>query len=184
MIKKNWFWYLIIVIFIIAFLKDCDGKKVKTVTVRETVKVTDTFTNTVIQKVPKVVYIERLKTIKKDTIIYKDKADSTTIQANQYTTTLKSNKATAELQITTTGELLNVSGIITFPKVEKTTTITKIKDKSGLYIYGQIPINNIASPEVGVLIQVRNKMFISTGVQYNNLSQQLDYKVGVGIKIW
>jgi hypothetical protein len=34
------------------------------------------------------------------------------------------------------------------------------------------------------LFQVKNKFFISTGAQYNHLSQQLDYKVGVGIKIW
>jgi hypothetical protein len=130
-------------------------------------------------------YIEKIKTVKgKDSIIIQNVPSENTTTANQYETKIQSNEASADLQITTTGELLNVSGIITFPKVEKTTTITKIKDKSGLYIYGQLPINNIASPEVGVLIQVRNKMFISTGVQYNNLSRQLDYKVGVGVKIW
>jgi hypothetical protein len=27
-------------------------------------------------------------------------------------------------------------------------------------------------------------MFISTGAQFNHLSQQIDYKVGIGVKIW
>ena len=178
----------IIIGFIVAFavLKQCEGKPrtiTKTVTKIETIY--DTINTVSIKEIPKKVYIEKIKTVKgKDSIIIQNVPSENTTTANQYETKIQSNEASADLQITTTGELLNVSGIITFPKVEKTTTITKIKDKSGLYIYGQLPINNIASPEVGVLIQVRNKMFISTGVQYNNLSRQLDYKVGVGVKIW
>jgi len=115
--------------------------------------------------------------------VYKDKPSETTIEASQFEVELLSNDASATLTITA-NELYDVQGVITYPRIETTTETIKIRDASGLYVYGQIPINNIASPEVGVLIQVRNKMFISTGVQYNNLSQQLDYKVGVGIKIW
>jgi len=184
--KINIWWVVVGVIIAFAILKQCESEPrvvVKTKTVTKIV--TDTINTVTIKEIPKKVYIEKIKTVKgKDSIIIQNVPSENTTTANQYKTKIQSNEASADLQITTTVELLNVSGIITFPKVEKTTTITKIKDKSGLYIYGQIPINNIASPEVGVLIQVRNKMFISTGVQYNNLSQQLDYKVGVGIKIW
>jgi len=77
-----------------------------------------------------------------------------------------------------------VQGVITYPRIETTTETIKIRDASGLFIYGNLPINNIQSPEVGVLFQIKNKLFISTGSQYNHLSQQLDYKVGLGVKIW
>ena len=184
--KINIWWVVVGAIIAFAILKQCESEPrvvVKTKTVTKIV--TDTINTVTIKEIPKKVYIEKIKTVKgKDSIIIQNVPSENTTTANQYKTKIQSNEASADLQITTTGELLNVSGIITFPKVEKTTTITKIKDKSGLYIYGQLPINNIASPEVGVLIQVRNKMFISTGVQYNNLSRQLDYKVGVGVKIW
>ena len=175
----------IIIGFIVAFavLKQCEGKPrtiTKTVTKIETIY--DTINRVSIKEIPKKVYIEKTK--KGDTVVvYKDKPSETTIEASQFEVELLSNDASATLTITA-NELYDVQGVITYPRIETTTETIKIRDASGLYVYGQIPINNIASPEVGVLIQVRNKMFISTGVQYNNLSQQLDYKVGVGIKIW
>ena len=114
--------------------------------------------------------------------MYVNKADSTTIAANEFKAKLTSNNATADLKILTTGELLSVTGKIT-PQ-EKRITTTKIKDKSGLYIYGMLPLNKTVSPEVGALYQLRNKMFISGGVQYNDLTKSIDFKVGIGIKIF
>jgi hypothetical protein len=182
MIKKNWFWYLIIVIFIIAFLKDCGGEKIKTVTVIETVKVTDTFTNTVIQKVPKTVYIERLKTIKSDTIIYKEKADSTTIQANQYTTKLESNNATADLLITTSGELFDVQGTITYKQENKTTTITKKIPSSGAYLSAQIGLVGTPSYGVGLDFQIR-KVIIGGFANYLPMNGGINAGVKIGFKL-
>lgn len=169
-----------------ALIKQCEGEpKVVTKTVTKVIKVHDTITEVKIKEVPKTVYVEKIKTVKgKDSIIYKDKPSETTIIAKQYNTELKSNEASAKLKITTSGELLDVKGTITYPEKETITTITKIKDKSGLYLYGGLPINNVSSPELGVLFQVRNKMFISGSAQYNALSQQIDYKIGLGIKIW
>ena len=180
---KNWFWYLIVIIFIIAFLKDCDGKKVKTVTVIETVTVTDTIINTVIQKVPKTVYIERLKTIKgKDTIIFKDRPTDSTIQANQYKTTLESNNATADLIVTTTGELLDLSGTINYKQENKTTTITKKIPSSGAYLSAQIGLVGTPSYGIGLDFQIK-KVIIGGFANYLPMNGGINAGVKVGFKL-
>ena len=183
--KINIWWVVALGIVLFIVMRSCEGKPrtiTKTVTKIETIY--DTINNTIIKEIPKKVYVQKVITKKgKDSIIYKNIKDENTITSSQFEVELLSNDASATLTITA-NELYDVQGVITYPRIETTTETIKIRDASGLYVYGQIPINNIASPEVGVLIQVRNKMFISTGVQYNNLSQQLDYKVGVGIKIW
>ena len=174
--------------FIILFsvFKQCD-RDIKTITKTETVIkwkekiVTETIIDTVFKKV----YVQKIKTVKgKDSLIYKDKPSENTITANEYKAEVKTDSAIAKLNIVTTGELLDVTGVITYPEKETITTITKIKDKSGFYIYGALPINNITSPEVGVLFQVRNKVFVSAGVQLNNITKQPDLKVGIGIKLF
>lgn len=182
---KNWIWYIIGIIIIIVLVKQCEGEPrtiVKTKT--EYIKVTDTVTNTIIQEVPKTVYVERTKTIKgKDSIIYKNKPSETTIKANQYQAEIQSNNASADLQITTTGELLDVQGTINYTKEIKTIETTKIRDASGLFIYTNMPVNSI-QPEVGALYQFKNKMFISAGAQYNSFTKSADLKIGLGIKIF
>ena len=135
----------IVAAFIIMFalIKQCEGEpKVVTKTVTKVIKVHDTITEVKIDTFYTQVYIDKVKTVKgKDSIIYKDKPSETTTTAKQYNTTLKSNEASAELKITTSGELLDVSGVITYPKKETTTTITKTRDASGFYIYASMPIS-------------------------------------------
>lgn len=181
-------WHIIVFSFVaLAFIDQCsDHGQPKVITKTKTVVEwkTDTITKTVIKEVPKTVYIEKVKTVKgKDSIIYKDKPTDTTIQANQYDTTLKSDSATAKLQITTTGELLDVKGSITYPSIEKTIETIKIRDNSGFFIYGSMPVNGNISPEIGGLYQFRNKIMIGTGVQYNNFTQKPDVKVTLGIRL-
>jgi len=184
-LKRNIIYIIIGFIVAFAVLKQCESKPrtiTKTVTKIETIY--DTINNTIIKEIPKKVYIEKTKTIKgKDSIIYKDKPSENTITSSQFEVELLSNDASAMLTITA-NELYDVQGVITYPRIETTTETIKIRDASGLFIYGNLPINNIQSPEVGVLFQIKNKLFISTGAQYNHLSQQLDYKVGLGVKIW
>lgn len=182
---KNWIWYIVGIIIIIVLVKQCEGEPrtiVKTKT--EYIKVTDTVTNTIIQEVPKEVFVERVITQKgKDSIVYRDAPTDSTITANQYDTKLESNNATADLKITTTGELLDVQGTIDYTKEIKTIETTKIRDASGLYIYGNMPVNSV-QPEVGVLYQFKNKMFVSAGAQYNEFTKSADLKIGLGIKIF
>ena len=180
--------YVVIgLIIAFALCKQCEGEpKVVTNTVTKIVTKHDTINEVIIKEVPKTVYVEKVKTVKgKDSLIYVDKPNDSTITANQYTTTLKSNKASADLKITTTGELLDVQGVITYPKKETTTKITKTRDASGLYLYGSAPITAQAlTPELGLQFNIKNKMFVSSGVQYNNITNNLDIKVGIGLKIW
>ena len=181
---KHWIWYVIGIVFIIAFLKDCTGgEKVKTVTVIETVTVTDTITNTIIKEVPKTVYIERLKTVKgKDTIIYKDTPTDSTIQANQYKTTLESNNATADLTVTTTGELLDLTGTITYKQENKTTTITKKIPSSGAYLSTQIGLIGTPSYGVGLDFHVR-KVIIGGFANYLPMNGGVNAGIKIGFKL-
>ena len=174
--------------FAIAVLifRACESEpKIKIETKTITKIVTDTLRLKEIVEIEKPVYVERIKTLKgKDSIIYKDEPSETTITAKQFETKLDSNDAQAELIITSTGEVLDVQGVITYPKTETVTTITKIKDKGGVYLYGSIPINNFTTPEVGLMFQVRNKFGVMAGVQYNSLTNKPEIKAGILIKIF
>lgn len=181
---KNWHWYILSIILIIVLIRACEGEP-RTIIKEKTkyVKVTDTFLRTVISE-PKTVYVERYKTVKgKDSIIYVSKPNDSTTQANQYDTKLESNNATVNLQITTTGELLDVQGTINYTKEIKTIETTKIRDASGLFIYGSTSLNKI-EPEVGVLYQFKNKVFIKAGVELDNITNKPNYKVGFGVKVF
>jgi hypothetical protein len=175
--------------FIVAFalMKQCEGEpKVVTNTVTKVTKVHDTITKVKIDTFYSRVYVNKYVDKQGEkVIVYVDKPNDSTITANQYDTELQSNNAKAKLQITTTGELLDVQGIITYPKEETTTTITKTRDASGLYLYGSAPIIAQAlTPEIGLQFNIKNKMFISSGFQYNNLNNNLDVKVGIGVKLF
>jgi len=180
---KNWFIYLIAIVIIIVAVKQCEEKETKIETVIEYLKVTDTITKTIISE-PEKIYVERVKTLKgKDSIIYVDKKTSTAIQVNNYDTKLESNNASADLNIVTTGELLEVTGTINYTQENKTTTITEYKSKSGLFLYGKVPVSNFNSPEIGVLYQFKNSLIIGSGVQYNNFTQKPELTATIGIKI-
>ena len=55
--------------------------------------------------------------------------------------------------------------------------------KSGLFLYGKVPITNFNSPEIGVLYQFKNTLIIGAGAQYNNLTQAPEVTATIGIKI-
>ena len=182
---KDWFTYFLVIVLIIVLLKQCEGDE-RTVakTKIEYVKVTNTVTKTKIDTIFKKVYVNKYVDKQgENVIVYVDKPNDSTIEANKYNTTLLSNNATAELEITTTGELLDVQGVINYNQKQTTTETLKIRDASGFYIYANMPVNS-AQPEVGVLYQIKNKMFISAGAQYNQFTKSADLKVGLGVKIF
>lgn len=183
---KNTLYIIAGVIVIFALLNQCNGK-VKTVTKTETVIKwkTDTIRTTEIKEIDKPVYVERVKTIKgKDSIIFKDKPSETTTTAKQFKTKIESNEASADLLITSTGEVLDVQGVINYPEKETVTTITKTRDASGLFIYGSTPIDNFTSPEIGLMYQFKNKVGIMGSVQYNSITNKPEIKAGILIKLF
>ena len=170
-----------------VIVKACEQEP-KIVTKTETKIVTkhDTIHNFEIIDKPVKVYIERFKTLKgKDSIIYLKEPNGSEIEANSFKTVLSSNKAKADLNIVTTGELLDVKGVITYPEVTNTVTITKTKPQSGLFVFGAMPINaNVINPELGLMYQFKNSLMFTTSAQYNNFTKNPDIKIGIGIKIF
>lgn len=168
-------------------VKQCEKKpKVVTKTKIKYVKVIDTITKIEIQEVPKTVYVEKVKTVKgKDSIIYVDKPNDSTITANQYDTKLESNNATADLKITTTGQLLDVKGVINYTQENTTTTITKTVPQSGLFLYGKTSINPLVENiEVGLDYQFKNTFIVGASTSYNDLSKSVNFNVKVGFRIF
>ena len=180
---------LFVVLFIVltALLNQCQGVSNDNPVIVETdtiIKIkTDTVINTIINEVPKTVYVEKVKTIKgKDSIIYKDSPSETTITANQYETKIESNNAFADLNITTTGELLDVSGVITYPEKETTTTITNTVNSSGFYIYGSSSLQDF-TPELGVLYNFKSKAIIGLGGHIDQITKDLNVVGTIAIKL-
>lgn len=103
---------------------------------------------------------------------------------NKYPVTLKSNDATANLQVFTTGTLLDVEGVITYPEktITKETTITK--DASGLFLYAQTSmVPMLEQFQVGVDYVIKNKYIIGTSASYNTISTNGYVNLKVGFKL-
>jgi hypothetical protein len=169
-----------------TIVRQCEKEpKIVTKTVTKTITKRDTITKTIISE-PKTVYVKKYVNVKgEDKIVYLEKQDASATEAKEYNTILQSNKSTANIKITTTGELLDVSGTITYPEKENTITITKSRAKSGLFVYGTAPLNtNNISIEVGMAYQFKNTLMIIGGVQYNDFTKSADLKVGIGVKIF
>ena len=182
------YWYIIaIAILAVLLIIECqeDVPKTVTTTVIEYVTKTDTIIKTVISK-PKKVYITKIKRTKGiDSIIYVDRKAKEAIEVNQYDTTIKSNNATADLQITTTGELLDVQGVITWKEKITTVEVTKTINASGLFIYMGTSLNpTFDKIELGLDYQIRNKFLIGASVDYNNFTQNVNLNLKIGIKIF
>lgn len=186
-INKNIIGIVIGIITLLGLVKACENEpKIKVKTETKLITLYDTITRVKIDTIYTPVIIEKIKNIKGETkIVYIDTPSNTSIEAKQYDTSLKSNNAQADLQITTTGELLDVQGVIKYPKEIITKTITKTKDKSGLFIYGQVPVNqNNINIEAGAIYQFKNSIMVLGGVQYNQFTNSGDIKIGIGIKIF
>lgn len=179
--------YLITVVLAIFLMHKCSEEpEIITETVVKYKTVHDTIKQVEIQTeyIPK--YVTKVKTVKgKDSIVYvKDTTGIAVIKANEYKAEVKSNNATADLNILTTGELLDVSGVITYKEKETTTTITKTKHKSGLFIYSESAVNPVFErAAIGLDYQIKNKFIIGANVSYNNTVKQVYANVKVGFKI-
>ena len=186
-IKKYWL-HVVIIITLVVLLNRCGKSEptIKIVTETEYIDRVDTITRVVIKEVPTTVYLNRIKTIKgKDSIVYVKQFVKGTIKANQYETELQSNNATAKLKITTTGELLDVQGVISYK--EKVTTITKTieRNKSGLFLYAETSINPLSENiEVGLDYVIKNKFIIGTSASYNNVTKSINLNAKIGIKLF
>ena len=185
-VKIDLIWLIVAVVAVFALVKQCESEP-RVITKKETVVKwkTDTIKETEIIEKEKPVYVEKIKTVKGDcTLVYRDIPTQTTKEAKIYQTELKSDSATAKLDITSLGRILDVKGSITYPRIENTVETVKLKDKSGFYIYGQLPIQNLSNPEIGVQYNIRNTIFLSSGVQLDPITNNPNINVGIGVKIF
>lgn len=196
--KKNIIRFIVLVVLIIAIaflVKKREAQpKVITKTKVDYNKIVDSIKSTLISEKPKTVYIDTgsTKYIKgrevvrwRDSIVYVPVANDNTISANEYKTQLKSNNATADLKIVTTGELLDVTGTINYQEKETITTITKVKPQSGLFLYGETSTNPFFErAALGLDYQFKNTIIIGTSVSYNNVAKNVNFNVKLGIRIF
>jgi len=183
-LNSKWLYILIGVILIMVLIRVWN-KEPKIKTKIEYIQRTDTITKVEIKEVPTKVYVYKSKTLKgKDSIVYvkeKDTNNLPIIKANQFTTFLNSNNATADLKITTTGELLDVQGVIHYK--EKIKTIKEFKNNSGLFIYGQTN-TRLDTYGVGLDYVIKNKIIIGAGVNYNTQFESTSVNFKVGIRVF
>lgn len=185
-LKNNWFVYLLVIALTFALIKQCESEpKVVTKTKVIYKTKTDTIHTVEIKEVPKTVIVEKIKTIKgKDSIIYVDRKTDTSIEANQYDTELKANNALAKLKITTTGQLLDVSGTISWTEKETQTTTTITKPKSGLFIYGQTSVSPLLEVSaIGIDYQFKNTAIIGTSFSLDRMTKQNYLNLKVGFRV-
>ena len=178
--------YIALVILVIFIMNKCqDEPETITVTTIEYIKTTDTITETIIEK-PEIKYIITTTTIKgKDSIIYVDRKTNKAIKVNQFSTILKSNNATTDLSITVIGELLDVTGTISYKEKVTTLKTTKTVHASGLFVYGKGSIKSkYQNIQIGLDYVIKNKWIIGTSVDYNNFTKSANFNVKIGFKIF
>ena len=171
-----------IVFFIIGVLitKGCSKPIEKEVIKKEvvTIKVTDTLRMITPISTPRLVFVERV-VIENDTIIrFVKEPTETSIVANKYSETLKGEHGEVDIDVTTTGELLDLRGVMRFNRTE--TTITKLVRKNTLFIGGEYGTNGIIESKVH--LNLKDRMLFSGGVGLDN--NQVFYKVGVAIPLF
>lgn len=167
--------------FLGFFIANKCTKSKKVETLKEIViekKVVDTvrLTNTISK--PTKVFVEKI-VIEYDTIIkYVDVATETSIEANKYKETLKGKHGEADIFVTTTGQLLDLKGVLRF--TERETIRPMLVRKNNLYLGGHYNTND--GIESNLYFDLKQKIIISGGIGIQD--NQTYYKVGVAIPIF
>lgn len=185
----------LVIIAIIFFVDKCSPDvPVPTVTTTVDIEhIKDSIKNVVINSIEPV-YIDTSKTktkwlkpekeIVRITDTFYLNSDSTNfVPANKYSLTLESNEATADLDITTTGELLDIDGVINYPKETITIKETIIDRAPHLSLYTMSPTNRF-SPELGLIYKTKGPISLMVSGNYNEFIKQGELKVGIGITIF
>ena len=147
---------------------------VKNIKVIDTVRIHDTIRKPIKVYVDKWRYVQRLpNSVKKEEIV----------EANKYSQKLVGNKGVAQIEVITTGELLDLSGIIECNERVVEKTITKYKNKSKLFLSGGIDMRldgGIRNIKVGLDYNIKNKVILKGGLGYDITDNQPLVGVGLG----
>lgn len=168
---------------LIASSCERDVVKIKEKVVYKNIKVTDTVKihDTIVR--PTKVYVDRYKYIKTPVVSENEDVKEEIIRANKYSQELIGKKGTAKIDVITTGELLDLSGIIYCKEKIIEKTITKYTDKSNLFISGGIDMRangELKNIRAGIDYNVKNKVLLKGGLGYDITDNQPFVGVGVG----
>jgi len=176
---------LVSLIIGILLASSCEGKEpeVKTITKTRVVKVRDTLVikDTIVK--PKKVYVNKTNT----EVIYIDKPDSIpTLEANKYNQRIIGSRSVADVEVLTTGELLDLKAIVTCKDsiIEKETIITK--SKSNVFVSGGVGFNpqgGIRDLNVGLDYNIKNSVLIGVEAGYDLNVQQPFVGLRVGFSL-
>lgn len=168
--------------FIIGILttKSCQKPIYKDVIKKEVVniRVTDTVRMITPISTPRLVFVEKV-VVENDTIIrFVNEPSETSITANKYSETLKGEHGEVDIDVTTTGQLLDLRGVMRFNKTE--TTITKVVEKNKLFM--GVEYNTDERIEAKLSLSLKNKAMISGGMGFGG--GQTFYSIGVAIPLF
>jgi hypothetical protein len=162
-------------------LQFCEGKNTpdKVKTVIKTIKVTDTLTvkGGVTTKY-KNVFIRKTDT----SIVYLEKADSTSVQARTYKQDITGRRSSGVATITTTGELLDFCATIECQDSIIETEITKYRDNSRMFLSPSYNTNRQIN--IGLDWSIKNKFLLKGGAGYDLNTKTPYISLGVGIPIF
>ncbi len=157
-----------------------DVVKIKEKIVVKNVKVTDTVRIHDTIRKPIKVYVDRWKYVRVpvDAPIVEE-----IVEANKYSQKLIGKKGTAQIDVVTTGELLDLSGIIECNEKIVEKTITKYVNKNSLFFSSGVDLNvkgKIRNIKVGLDYNIRNRVLIKGGIGYDVLGNQPLVGIGIG----
>lgn len=174
----------VVVVLVGLLIQECQRPpEVKTVIEYQTK--TDTITKTKI--IPgDIRYVQLTKTVKgRDSIVYVEKPsenDSITIEAREFKTTLEADSARADLSILSTGQVLGVSGSITWQEKKTTKYIETFRPR--LYLYGETSVNPVLEKaELGLDYSMK-KYIIGVSAEHIFGIEETFFNVKVGVKLF
>lgn len=184
--RTSIFFIVLSFILLVLLIRQCSEEPeiiTKTETVVETKIIHDTIEKVVIGK-PEKVYIEKSKTIYKDSIVYVPFNLGDSLKVNKYPLKLESNNATFEGFAFTDGNLYDFTGVIKYPETTITNTTEKIirESKNGLfgYVQSNTSFNNLA---IGVDWQIKNELILGVNLSHNTNFQNTNVNFKVGLNI-
>ena len=148
---------------------------VRNVKVTDTVRIHDTIVK------PIKVYVDRWR--------YKPNPNPSPIreeeiiEANKYSQELIGDKGIAKIDVITTGELLDLSGIIECNEKIIEKTITKYTAKSKVFVSGGIDMRlngELKNIRAGIDYNIKNKVLLKGGLGYDIIENQPFAGVGIG----
>ena len=149
---------------------------VKNVKVTDTVRIKDTIVN------PKKIYINKWKYVEKP----KDSVSKDTIkmiEANEYNQELVGKNGNAKIKLITTGELLDLSGVIECNEKTIEKTITKYTAKNKVFFTGGLGMGlngGFRDIKIGIDYNIKNKVLLKYNVGYDLSTNQPFTGVGIG----